>query len=298
MGNSVLFAAVVNRNSGADLSDCVAQLSRFLPPERIVVVDCGSTDRSLSRLRKGAATVIELGENRGYAGGNNAALRYIGKQGGTVALIVNPDARIDAHNAGLLVEPLQDHREIAAAFPLVRDIEHHKRVVPSFGFFNYRHRLVRMATTKEQEALRGNAMVDVDFGYGCCFALRVSAAEKVGLFDETFFAYHDEPDLCYRLREAGCRTVLITGSSAYHREKKEKSSSAAKEYFVCRNSVLFVKKHGSGVKKLKFHLFLLAGTLFYAILALVGDRAGLYRLRGYFDALRGRAIRKEILEII
>lgn len=299
MSDSGLFAAVVNRNSGTNLAECVASLCEFLSPDRIVIVDCASTDNSLRRISDSGVHIEKLRKNRGYAGGNNRALTIIRSFGGRIALIINPDAKISPHDAALMAETMQDNRSIGATFPVIRKANHPKELEAAFGRINYRHRLVQMVGEKALERKKLSRTLDVDFGIGCCFCVRVSSFFKVGGFDEKFFAYHDEPDLCERLRRSNLRTVLMPGVSALHKGVTgNKKRQMAKEYFVARNSVLFMKKYGGIFQWIKFLSFMGLALCVYIPMSIKGNRNIRWRLKGFSDGFGERPIRPEILDSI
>ena len=296
MADSGLFAAIVNRNGGDDLIRCVHSLSQFLSPDRILVLDCASTDGSIDRLGEGTARIERLQVNRGYAGGNNHALKRLQQWGAKFALIINPDATIDAHSAAKMAELIQDDHSIAAVFPLVRKASSPSELEAAYGVINYRHRLVKMVGAQALDTKKGKPFIEVDFGLGCCFLVRLTAFFESGAFDEGFFAYHDEPDLCFRMRKRGWRTVLMTGCSAQHKGiEHEPVRVLAKEYMVARNSVLFMKKHGGIFRWSKFLLFLAAAVIAWYPGAAMGDGLKSKRLQGFRDGFSGETIRPEIM---
>jgi GT2 family glycosyltransferase len=288
-----LFVAVVAHNPGSELVKCIASVD-FVPPDRIVVVDCASNDGSIETVPKGSAKIISAKSNLGYAGGNNLAVRSIAKAGGKVALILNPDARIDPKDLERLLDAFKRDRKIGAAFPVVRSPDPNGPVL-AYGQLNYRHRLVRMVGKEALPGLNANP-VDVDFGLGCAFVVLVEAFEKIGGFDEDFFAYHDEPDLCLRMRKAGFRTVLVPGAKALHESvESDPARLRVKEYLVARNSVLFMKKHGTTSTWTKFSAFLFVGTIWCGFRALLGNRRFWRRMQGIYDGLTERPPRPSVL---
>jgi hypothetical protein len=296
MADSSIFAAVVNRNSGKELAGCVNALLDFLPADRIIVVDCAGTDGSVRRIPDGVF-LDKANRNLGYAKGNNRALAHIRARGGKRALIINPDARIDAHAVASMVELMQDEPDVGAVFPVIRKSEKGGELEAAYGVINYRHRLVKMVGERGLEGRKTRRFFDVDFGVGCCFIVNVKAFFEVGGFDEDFFAYQDEPDLCYRLNKAGRRTVLMPQVHAIHRGVEDRPRRMMiKEYLVARNSVLFMKKHGSFFSRLKFRGFLFFGKLVYLPGAIFGNGAKSHRLMGFKDGLAARPIRPEILK--
>ena len=85
----------------------------------------------------------------------------------------------------------------------------------------------------------------VTFVSGCCMLIKKEVFEKIGLFDENFFLYVEDADLCYRTTQAGYKIIVNHHSKILH-----KVSSSTKEnlsllplYYVTRNRLYFAKKN-------------------------------------------------------
>jgi len=101
----------------------------------------------------------------------------------------------------------------------------------------------------------------VTFVSGCCMLIKKEVFEKIGLFDEKFFLYVEDADLCYRTTHAGYKIIVNNHSKILH-----KVSSSTKEnlsllpiYYVTRNRLYFAKKNFP-----KFFVL----TLFYIIFSM------------------------------
>lgn len=196
-------AAVAARDTGA------------LAGHRLTIVDNGPGCDHAATLRATGARLLEPGRNLGFGAGHNLALRG---ETAEFALLLNPDAVMaeDALAAGLAF--LRAHPEVVLAAPQVdtgsggprhlckRDPDPWTLFVRGFGPAwlrrRCRARLDRYALADldpEREHL------DVPLASGSFMLLRTAAFHAVGGFDERFFLYFEDFDLCRRLRSAGGR---------------------------------------------------------------------------------------------
>jgi N-acetylglucosaminyl-diphospho-decaprenol L-rhamnosyltransferase len=217
-------AVVVNYNAGSALSECVASLERE-GVRAIVVVDNGSTDGSLEGL--GAANpdvrVLHAGRNLGYGGGVNYGA---GQTAGELLLVCNPDlvlqtGAVSAMAARLaqdlslglvgpaLVTPAGDLQPSGRAFPTLR----HSSFQAALGVLLPNNSYSR----RYREANRARAETGiVDWVTGACFLVRREAFSAVGGFDDRYFMYVEEVDLCWRLARSGWRTGYESSARVLH----------------------------------------------------------------------------------
>ena len=207
-------AVVVNYEAGDALRDCIATIAGDTSagvPE-IVVVDNGSTDGSVDRLRADHpdVTVIETGENLGYAG---AANRGIAATAAPIVAVCNPDLSIAEGTAAAMVQRLDDDRRLGAVGPAIfePDGSHYPSAsqVPALGDA-VGHALLgalrpRNAFTRRYRELDRDPTVPraVDWVSGAAIWLRRSALDEIGGWDDGYFMYVEDVDLCWRLQRAG-----------------------------------------------------------------------------------------------
>jgi GT2 family glycosyltransferase len=76
-----------------------------------------------------------------------------------------------------------------------------------------------------------------------------AAIQKVGIFEENFFAYYEESDYCVRVKRAGLRVVLDTELEIFHRGSiSVHQVKGMQEYLMMRNRLIFVRRNGSGAQ--------------------------------------------------
>jgi GT2 family glycosyltransferase len=210
-----LAVCIVNWNTREHLRRCLDSLrlhAADLAPA-IVVVDNGSADGSAAMVAAEYPEVqlVANPDNRGYAAGNNQALRAVEAE---FKLLLNPDVQVTPGSIQYLVEFLRSHPAAGAVSPRLRypdgrvqltcrtfptpDVVLYDALLlaklfpqsPTFG----KYRMSWWAHDDERE---------VDQPMASAFLLRDAALQEVGLFDEAFPIFFNDVDLCYRLKQAG-----------------------------------------------------------------------------------------------
>jgi GT2 family glycosyltransferase len=71
------------------------------------------------------------------------------------------------------------------------------------------------------------------------------------MLDEEFFAYHEDADWCYRGKQAGFRALFVPAARVWHPDTRRRDlDSPTVTYYISRNRLLFVRKHGLGIGKI------------------------------------------------
>jgi N-acetylglucosaminyl-diphospho-decaprenol L-rhamnosyltransferase len=257
MGSPELSVVVVNYNAGPYLGRCldsVAASSGGIPIE-MVVVDNGSSDGSdrVAAERPGVR-LIENRRNIGFAAAANIGIRATD---GPYLLLLNPDAEIVTGTLAGFVKVADEHPDAAAIGPLVRNpdgtIQPSARRVPGtfealmhafLGPVAPANRWTRAYTISGWDRASER---EVDWISGSAMLLRRSAIHQVGVFDEGYFMYVEDVDLCTRLRRAGW-TVLFSPELAVAHEigvsARGQSRRMAREH--SRSIYRYFTKHRAG----------------------------------------------------
>ena len=252
MAGPCVWIVVLNWNGLVDTLACLESLGKLrYEPRRVVVVDNGSTDGSVSALRQAVSScgfdLVEAGKNLGYAGGNNLGIRYALDRQADFVLVLNNDTTVDPT---LLQELLS-----AAA----RN--------PSAGCFApwifYLHDRERVWFTRSEWSPAKNAFTapgkgqlvselriestDTDYVCGAALFFRASVARKIGLFDERFFLVYEDTDWCCRARRAGFGCLSVPNARVWHKVASSFGSEASplRTYFSTRNKLLWAEKNAS-----------------------------------------------------
>jgi N-acetylglucosaminyl-diphospho-decaprenol L-rhamnosyltransferase len=220
-------AVVVNYESGPLLARCVESLladTSAGAPE-IVVVDNGSRDGSVAVARAvlPAVRVVDPGRNVGYGA---AANRGVAVTRAPVVAVCNSDLVVQPFTAAAMLARLDAEPDLAAVAPAIRDPDGtpypSARSVPStrdaIGHAVLGSIRPDNASTRRYRQLDRdpNAARDVDWVSGAALWLRRSALESVGGWDEHYFMYMEDVDLCWRLRRLGWRVAYEPSGEVVH----------------------------------------------------------------------------------
>lgn len=204
----------------------------------LLVVDNHSNDETVSLIRSRApeAELICNQENRGYAGACNQGMKIALARGADVCILANQDIGFEQHWFEPLVSALVKDHTVGAAQPLIL-LYPETHLINScgnalhylgFGFTRDYRRGVAEYSAKEQ--------TECAYCSGALVAYSSAALSRVGLFDESYFMYHEDTDLSWRMRSAGYRTIVVPESRVTH--EYEFSRSIKKFYFIERNRLL------------------------------------------------------------
>lgn len=206
-------AVIVNYNARDYLVECVRSL-RDAGIELIVVADNASTDGSVAALRAADATVtiVETGGNFGYGGGVNRGVAAV-PAGPDVLLICNADLTVDPAAPKALVAALDAEPDLGIVGPRIDNTDGtvypSARTIP--GPFDAAGHAFLGLIMPNNRFTRRYRMLDwdhdiarrVDWISGACFAIRRDLFDRIGGFNEDYYMYLEEIDLCSRARAAG-----------------------------------------------------------------------------------------------
>ena len=222
--------AIVSHNTAPLLRRCLGSL---VPDTRgpVLVVDNRSLDGSAELVRREFPSVRVRAEadNRGYGAAANLAIRELGTR---YVLLLNADTELTPGTAEALAAYLDDHPRAAVAGP---------RIVTVTGTYEpsvYRFP-TPMALLLGESGLRRLLGIgrrhewrtrSVDWILGAALAIRREAFDAVGGFDEDYFLYQEEVDLCYRLRAAGWQIHYAPVATVLHVGGASTSQRAAETF--------------------------------------------------------------------
>ena len=197
----------------------------------IVVVDNDSGDGSYERMSEALKDrpffrVVQSGRNGGFGAGNNVGIK-LGLPGGVrpdYVYILNSDAFPAADAIRVLLEYLEGHPKVGLAGSYIHgpDGEAH---TTCFRFPSPASEFEAAARTGPISKLLAEKSVTigvpeasgpVDWLAGASMMMRDRVVQEVGIFDETYFLYFEETDLCRRAAEAGWPTHFVRESRVEH----------------------------------------------------------------------------------
>jgi GT2 family glycosyltransferase len=187
-------------------------------------------------------------ENRGFAEGANLGLRQALEVGADLVFLVNNDTLIDAEAVANLMAHVQPKVGILA--PLIYYADE-RECIWSAGGMLHPWILEKQGDDRGQmDVGQWREPVERDFVTGCGMLLTRQLLERVDLFDERFYLYYEDSDLCLRARRAGFRILLVPAAKMWHKVARSSggSDSANERYWMARSSVIFFRKHARGAQ--------------------------------------------------
>ena len=235
---------VVNWNGKHLLAECLGSLVEQEQPDvEIILVDNGSTDGSAAYVRETypAVRLLELPENLGFAGGNNAGIRIA--RGKYIALL-NNDTRTDRAWLSRLVSEAESGPSSVGMWASKILSYDHPDTFDNIGLLLYPDGLGRGKGRLEKDQGQYDAAQEAFFPSGCAALYRASLLGEIGLLDEDFFAYADDVDIGLRARWAGWKCRYVPGAIVYHKYSASSSAySPFKAYLVERNRIWVLLKY-------------------------------------------------------
>lgn len=251
------------------LDALVLELQKRNDAWRVLIVDNDSGDGSEEALREAVAErrrgsavfqnvdVVQSGFNGGFGAGNNFGIRHLleSSHPPEYIYILNSDAFVEERCVDALVEYLDRHQDVGIVGSYVHGVDGEPHVT-AFRFPSIQSEIegsLRLGVVtrllREYEVPIGipESTSEVDWLAGASMMVRRRVLEQVGLFDESFFLYFEETDLCRRARRVGYRIVYVKESSVAHIGSAStgmKTWSKVPDYWFDSRRHYFLKNHG------------------------------------------------------
>jgi GT2 family glycosyltransferase len=245
-------AGIVNHGSYDDLESCLAGLARQShSPSAIAVYDTGELPARFEALRVAHPDIaFEMGPNRGYAGGANRVVDRLMENAEPVdfMLVLNPDVELEPDYAGRLIDGMASQPRVAIGTGKL--LRPDRKTLDSAGIVFPRNRRPRDRGSNQPDRGQFDLPQLVDAASGAAMMLRVAAIADLviddELFDESFFAYHEDTDLCWRARLFGWQVLYEPRAVAVHqrgwqRERRAQIAIATRRHSFKNHYLQLVK---------------------------------------------------------
>lgn len=211
---------LVNYNAGNFLTDCLKsfQSAKEKLDLDVWVVDNASEDDSLEKCKKLFPKLhyIENKENLGFGAANNQAIRKIKTK---FILLLNPDTKVEKGTLEFMVDFMQKNPRVGAATCKALksdgtlDLAYHRGFPTPWASLLYFLGDDRLYHLTDRDI---NKAHEVDAISGSFFLVRKSILDKVGLFDEDYWLYAEDLDLCFRIRKVDAKIMYVPKVSVIH----------------------------------------------------------------------------------
>lgn len=172
----------------------------------VLIIDNGSDDGTVAAAREAIphARVIPREDNGGFGKANNEAMAQVKTP---FALMLNPDCDIKP-------EALQILLDVAARYPSAGIVAPQSWRASHKPQKSYRPAFYEPPLKDPYRLADGTC--SAQWLNGCCLLARVNAFREIGGFDENFFLFYEDDDLCLRMRKAGFECLLEPSANAWH----------------------------------------------------------------------------------
>lgn len=234
---------IVSHNSLFYMMKTLSSLSRNLGPldHEIIVVDNDSSDGSVEAVKQEYPTVklIALPENVGFARANNEGAE---QASGHYLLMLNNDTNVPAGAVERLIKVKKSHPDIGIVAPLIFNPDESLQL--SWGkdlnliseiFLKY---LAKRWYGWQFKRRKGKIDQNVDWVSGACFLIERRLFQQVGGFDEKFFLYIEDADLCRRIRQLGHKVHLTSEAWIIHYQGQAVSRYPGRLIYEAKRSQL------------------------------------------------------------
>ena len=244
---------LVSFNSRAKLRACIESLAGA-EGLTVVVVDNASHDDTLATIADLPVTTIARTENVGFGMGCNIGWRC---GSSPYVLFLNPDAHISSEQIHALAQKAEEQPGAGALGPklltpsgeLDYSLRRFPRLRSTYARALFLQRLLPRASWVD-EMIRDARMYEashaVDWITGACLLVRRTALEEIGGFDERFFMYCEDKDLCARLWQAGYSVEYESSVVCQHEGGAgSEASLRARRSMLTRSRLLYAAAHSS-----------------------------------------------------
>lgn len=223
------------------------------------MVDNGSWENPIPAWKSSFPEVnfIRSEINLGFAGGNNLGIR---EASGEYLFLANNDTEFSAGLIESLVAILDSKPKVGAISPKILYFDK-PDIIQYAGFTSMNMNTGRNRCIGQMEEDKGqydNNLGPTGFVHGAAMMIRKEAINKAGLMPELFFLYYEEMDWCEKIRKAGFEIWIDPKARIYHKESMSVGkNSLLKEYFMCRNRILFIRRNAPWYSRIIFYFHFL-----------------------------------------
>lgn len=242
-----LSVIIISYNTADLIVDCVKSVLRSVNVNlEIFVVDNASQDNTLEVLRNSfkSLNLVANKENRGFGAANNQVLYQCA---GRYIVFLNPDTIVKPNTFFTMVAYMDSNPDVGLAGPKVVNPDETRQDSVSYRYPGYRY------GKKDLINLPG----EIACVLGACQIISSALLKDVNGFDEDFFLYGEDQDLCLRIRKKGYRIGFIDNTSIVHLGGQSERKTPPEEVVrkKCIAEQLFFSKHYSNKSIRKIYMY-------------------------------------------
>ncbi|HSI21207.1 MAG TPA: glycosyltransferase family 2 protein [Verrucomicrobiae bacterium] len=297
---------IVSYNVSELLDACLRTLKEYTKSVsyEVIVVDSASSDDSVEMVAKKYpwVTLIASEVNVGFTKGNNMGLeKAVGKD----ILYLNPDVELIEDVIGPMLGVLEERKGVGVVGPKLLNTD--RSLQGTIGFYTSLRSVVKEFVLREQKenmnVIHPEQPTSVQVLLGACLLVRGDVAREIGGFDERYFMYNEETDLCLSFKKRGYDTLYYPEVAIIHHGSKSATKTPEikqRSLHIARVSMLtYLHKHygflTALVGKLIVSLSLLVRMPILLVKLLTSKREDArLKIRYYFYTIRWILTKKRV----
>ena len=256
----------------------------------IILVDNESNTEKLKIISKNfkKIKVFQNESNLGFGAANNIAINYATQNNFKYVMLLNNDTEVDKNFIDPLINTINKDNLIGAVQPLIMNYNNKNSIWSAGGYIN---KFFGYTSTIKNP----NRNLGLDWVTGCCILLKADIIKKVGLIDENFFAYYEDVDWSFRIKDLGYSLNLVDTSLIYHHGSKSSENSTFEgnlspkvHYLNFKNHIYFLRKHINKFNFLGLIIYQSIKLFFYSVYFILRLRFNKLRIiyQGIIDGLK------------
>nr|MBI5455870.1 glycosyltransferase family 2 protein [Candidatus Levybacteria bacterium] len=261
-----IFVSIINYNGNKDTLSCLKSLEELKTEGfslEVVVVDNGSKEvfeADKNEFKNFKLHILKSDKNLGFSGGQNLGIKYsLGKKADYV-VVLNNDVLIDKNLILELLNTFDIKKDVGLVCPKIyfaKGYEFHKDRYKendlgkvfwyAGGTMDWQNVIGSHRGVDEIDNGQYDDLVKTDFITGCCVMITKEVFENIGFFDDKYFLYYEDNDLCQRAKKGGFECYYQPKAILWHLNAGSSggSGSILHDYFITRNRLLFGFKYAS-----------------------------------------------------
>lgn len=259
-----IFVSIINYNGNKDTLLCLKSLEELKIEGfrlEVIVIDNGSKnvfEVVQNEFKNFKLHILKSDKNLGFSGGQNLGIKYaLGKKADYV-VVLNNDVLLDKYLILELLKTFEIKKNAGLVSPkiyFVKGYEFHKDRYEdkdlgkvfwyAGGIMDWQNVIGSHRGVDEVDKGQYDKLEKTDFVSGCCVMIKKEVFETVGFFDDNYFLYYEDNDLCQRAKKIDFECYYQPKAILWHLNAGSSggSGSTLHDYFITRNRLLFGFKY-------------------------------------------------------
>lgn len=241
----LLSIIIINYKTPQLTINCVKSILSHnnLGEKEIIIIDNNSNNNSVHILRSAFADkvkIIENKENKGFSFANNQGAKIAS---GNFLLFLNSDTIVNDDIFNSAINIFKNYKDVAIISPRL-ELENGSYQKYAYGKAITPWRLVSRKTKKEIKIKESEKLFEIDWVSGCALFIKKEVFKKINGFDENFFLYFEDVDICKKVKDIGFKVVIDNSVRVIHLVGKSiDQHTTRKKYYYKSQNYYFKKNH-------------------------------------------------------